>query len=228
VILRTLATSAAAVALLSSVAPAAVSWSSPSGSSDTVTYSNGQNADVHFGDPTVSSDSFFFFPSGFSALANSTGSTASDSTMDALSLTLHAKSGKQLDRISAGLQGDWSQTLGSLVDVVGTLKITNLATSQVLQQNVVFTPTMPSAAEEGTFDGLVDIDLPDNWINASVSLSSKVSASTIAGGTSFVELKIAHVDAATAPATAIPLPNALAIAPLGFAVAWFARRRMAH
>ncbi|MBC7783045.1 MAG: hypothetical protein H7144_04325 [Burkholderiales bacterium] len=224
--LTTIAKSFTVVALLASAASAATSWTTPAGSSTTTTYSAGQTANGRFtaDSPFVADDKFVFFPSNFQA--NTEGSAI---VSDTLSFILNAKPGRTLSSISTGLNGDWSLLGGGSVDATGTLKVTNLSTLAVFSQNLSFTPSMPQSAEEGTFFGSTLINLPAGWTNAKVELTSTLSvpagspnAPNFAG---LIELKEGEITIQTA---AVPLPGAVVVAPLGFAMAWVARRRMAR
>ncbi len=221
-----LAKSFAAIAILATASQAAVSWTSPSGSSTTIDYAGGQTSNGLFTDssPFVMDDKFLFFPAGFSANSDTTGHVE-----DVLSFIVTSKPGKSLKSISTGLSGDWSLLGSGAVDITGVLKITNLSTSSVLTQNLTFSPSMPTADQGGLFNGTGLINLPNGWTNAKVELSTNMDVYPLlgidspTGFTGFAQLKTGDIQITSA---AVPLPAALAAAPLGFAVAWVARRRM--
>lgn len=225
----------AAVFLVSAgIAQAApTAWSQPAGSAPDFNYSNGRNTNAKFGDPIVGGDTFLFFPS--SLVADSTnGVAASDS--DTASFVASAHSGKRLSKVTVGLQGDYSindgsgittLAVGGTAEVVGTLKITNTATNQVLMKDVTFTPGQPvsgnGGVNNGAFDGAATVNLPGNWSDALVELTALIHAGSALGGTSLIQVKGASVEVSAA---AVPLPPALLAAPAAMAIGAIARRRM--
>lgn len=223
---RALLTSMLSIALFTGVSEAATSWSTPSGSGILIDYSAGQTENGLFTDtsPTVGGDTFLFFPNNFAA------DESSGFITDTLSFVATAKPGQKLTRISAGLNGDWSILGPGIVGATASLTLTNLNTSQVITQLLTFTPSMPTTAEDGLFTGMGEIILPDGWFNAKVELTANLTAGgtdpdTTGGYAGLIQLKGATVDVQAAP---VPLPGALAAAPLAMGLAWYARRRYSH
>ncbi|MDB5325968.1 MAG: hypothetical protein JWM57_1537 [Phycisphaerales bacterium] len=217
--------------LISTTALAATSWSQPAGSSTTINYSGGQNQNGLFGDPNVSSNTFLFTPSGFSAQDNQT-------TTDVASTLISAKSGYNLSSFSAGLVGDYSVLdnsqppsfktnaiflSGASVSAVGSLTLTNTVTHAVLTQSFNFGGF---TNEDGVFNDTVHINLPAGWKSAQVDLSAGLTATASDGSTAFIQLKNASIGADTAQVAAVPLPPALLAAIPGALVAFGAARRM--
>lgn len=223
---RAFVTSILSVALFSGVSEAATSWTTPSGSGILIDYSAGQTDNGLFTDtsPTVAGDTFLFFPNNFTATEITSFVT------DTLSFIATAKPGQKLHRISAGLNGDWSVLGPATVNATATLTLTNLNTSEVLNQLLTFTPSMPPTSEDGLFAGTGEIILPDGWLNAKVELTTNLSVSgsdpdTTGGYAGLIQLKGATVDVQAIP---VPLPGALAAAPLALGIAWYVRRRWTH
>jgi hypothetical protein len=207
------------VACFAAPAFAVTSWSTPSGSSDTVTYSEGQSANGLFGSPTVGDDKFLFFPNNFTAESGAEQST------DTASFLVTAKNGRNINRVSAGLSGDWSILGDGATDAFGTLTLTNPLTSAMITRTFSFTGDFANADGEGTFGDTV-ITLPLGWKSARVSLAAGLTATAEDGSTSFVQFKNANVGVETVQGAAVPLPGALLAAIPGVAVAYMARKRM--
>ena len=222
--IRSIGTFAAGLLVLSGVASAApTAWSQPSGSTDNFNYTGGQSANGNFGDPTIGGDVLLFFPASLTA-----DSTRSTHSSDTVSFLLSPKAGQQFSRISVGLLGDYSINGFGAVDTVGTLKLTNTATNEVITRDVTFTPTMPvtnvSGINQGDFSGTADVSVPKNWMQTLVELNSDLSATATPGSTSLIQLKGASVNL---QAAAVPLPAAVLAAPAAMAIGWVARRKMA-
>ena len=209
----------AVIASSAAVSFAAQSWTQPSGMSDNITYNSGQTSfgRLEGGTPTVGPDAFVFTPTGF--VATESGPT---SVSDLLSVVINAKAGKQIDRISTDLAGDYS-FLGGSGNGNYSLKITNLDTSAVLTDAKLF-PAF--TGDDGTFNGIASIDLPNLWRNVLVELSANVSVNSQQqqSGAAAVELKVASMSIDTV--AAVPLPPAALAAIPGIAVAYLARRKM--
>jgi len=229
---RTIVKSLLGVTLLAGISQAATSWTTPAGSTTSVDYSMGstENGLLTDSSPTVSNDTFLFFPNNLTAEAPA-GPTQ---VRDELSFVATAKPGLAIDRISAGLSGDWSLLGNAFVEATGELTITNLSNSQVRTQSLLFTPTFPQTAEEGTFTGEIDIDLPDGWTNVQITLAALVRTGSNSqnliqldeGFASTIQIKGADVNIHAIQAAPVPLPGALAAAPFAMGIAWYARRRM--
>ncbi|GIW74938.1 MAG: hypothetical protein KatS3mg104_0001 [Phycisphaerae bacterium] len=134
---RALLTSMLSVVLFSGISEAATSWTTPSGSGILIDYSAGQTDNGLFTDtsPTVAGDTFLFFSRIILPATEITSFVT-----DTLSFVATAKPGQKLHRISAGLNGDWSVLGPATVNATATLTLTNLNTSEVLNQLLTFTP----------------------------------------------------------------------------------------
>ncbi|MGN6625076.1 MAG: hypothetical protein ACTHLN_00525 [Tepidisphaeraceae bacterium] len=232
---RPLIASTVMLALTGSLSLAATSWSTPAGSSDTITYTNGQTDTGLFtpDSPTVVSDMFIFDPANFSASSDSLITYAqpntqalimpSNSTSDTASTIVTAKTGRSLSHISAGLGGDYS-TLGiGASDAVGTLTVTNTATHEIVTKTFDFGTQFASTS--GLFNGTVSIDLPAGWKSAQIDLATTLTASAAPGSTSFVQLKSGQFGVETMKAAAVPLPPAAVAAIPAILIAANAMRR---
>lgn len=217
--------SIALLALISSPAFAASSWSTPAGSQSGYSYSNGQNTNDFFRSPIAGSDGLVFSPALFSANVNSTTQTTSDTA----STLFTANSGRSFKSVTASLFGDYSflsipgQTPPTTVSAVGTLTLTNTVTHAVLSQSFNFGGL---TNEDGIFSDKVTINLPAGWRSAQVDLSGTVSASAEQGSTAFIQFKSGTLSADTQQVAAVPLPPALLAAIPGAFVAFAAARRM--
>ena len=232
--MRSLVVSVAALGVTSSLGLAATSWSIPAGSSDTITYMNGQTQNGLFtpDSPTVVSNTFIFDPANFSATSNGDASLAitnaapsNDASVasDIASVIVTAQPGQSLSHISADLGGDFS-TLGlAATDAVGTLTVTNPMTHQVFSKPFDFGTQFSSGA--ATFEDAETIDLPAGWKSAELDLSTTLTASAEPGSTSFIQLKSAELGVQTVKAAAVPLPPAAVAAIPAIVIAGFAIRR---
>ena len=218
------------------VAPAmaATPWTTPAGTSDTVTYAHGQTDHARFtpDGPAVGDDTFVFTPADFSAQDNQT-------TDDTAAFTLTAKKNTTLTSVSADLTGDYSTLYGGpevsatpsfrpslvvypTVYATGLLTVTNPATHASFTSAFFFGDQF--AMDDGGFSGHVNIQLPPGWKSAQVSLASELHAMTPQGSTAFIQLKGATVGAQT-HAAAVPLPPAALAAIPGAILAYAAGRR---
>lgn len=215
--LRTVAKSFLGLALMASLSQAATSWSTPSGSTTSVDYSQGATNNQLFTDtsPTVSNNVFLFAPNNFTA------DDTTPSTTDALSFVVTAKPGLTLQRISAGIFGDWSVLGNAVPSASSTLTVKNLITNQILSAPLIFTPASFST-EDGNFTGTASIDLPSTWTTAEITMDGTVNLQQN-NGTGAIQYKGADV---TIQAAAVPLPGALAAMPFAMGVFWYARKRM--
>lgn len=215
--LRTVAKSLLGLALMAGASHAATSWSTPAGSTTSVDYSNGATQNQLFTDtsPAVAGDVFVFTPNNF--LADDTTPT----TTDALSFVVTAKPGLYLQRITAGIFGDWSVLGDASPSASSTLTIKNLITNQILSSPLTFTPASFDT-EDGLFNGTALIDLPSTWTTAEITLDGTVNLQQNQG-TGAIQFKGADV---SIQAAAVPLPGALAAMPFAMGVFWYARKRM--
>lgn len=220
---------------------ATTDWSNRSGSAAAFDWANGQDTTNLFGSPTVSGNTFTFTPASFN-VSDSTfnpfggldgiglslpldgppvpiGNTVSDTFY----VDIHLKPGYQLVGVSYHEEGAYDFTFGG-VDASGTLHAEDLNTSDTKSNDIVTSPTMPTGGLSGggnwTGDaslGLVDRDLRiwvDNSLNADALFGADISKTT------------ATLTIDARPASAVPLPPALAMIPGGVVAAGWARRRL--
>lgn len=220
---------ASALALIASAAVAApTDWDQPSGSQSAYTYSNGQSSDGLFGSPAVYTNGFIFAPPG---LVASTTAGGFNEKSDTVSVILNAKPNTVFTNIGARLKGDYSAIFGlSGVDSNATLRIYNLDApgSQPITSPLAFDPTFPrwSLDEKpaGEFAGAGASVIPASWRNIRVELTDYVSAASL-DSTALIQTKGLNIDVETA---SVPLPAAVAVAPILGVLAWKARRRFAR
>ncbi len=206
-----------------SAVQAEVAWDVPAGSLTHYDYSHGKTQVNKLGSPTALEGSFQFFPTGMKA--NSSNASAS-SASDTASVVLNAVPTRQFSHITASVLGDYSILGVGNINSLGQLRVTNLETSQVLWSNLVFTPTMPvftQTSAAGVFSANTSIAIPSSWNNINIELDSSLSAFGDNGSTAFIEVKNASIGVETA---VIPLPAAIAAAPLALFIAYRARRKM--
>jgi hypothetical protein len=208
-------------ALAATAMAAPTSWDVPAGAQPTYTYSGGETANNHFGTGNTYSDGFYFIPGGLRATAN--GSAPHGEVADTASVILNANPGFFFSRISSGMLGDFTIFNGGAVNATGTIKVTNLDTALSLTAPLAFGGTVPVATDnaEGFFSGAGAIDLPEGWANVKVELDGFVSADASGNGSSLIQVKDAEISVETAQ---IPVPAALAVAPIAVWVGLRARR----
>lgn len=224
--LATLTLFAALCAPAVAVVPA-TPWTTPAGSSTSITYSNGRTEYGHYTatSPTVSGDTFLFTPAGFT-LTESNGVP-----YDAALFTVTAKSGRGLANVSANLTGDFSYLLpdpdasAPVLNVLATLTLTNPANNATITRAFNFGTQFGAA--DGNFAATVSAPIPAGWTSALVKLDTTLVNNTTTPGTaSTVQLKGATIDFDTVQSVpVVPLPPALLAAVPGIVVAYVARRR---
>lgn len=194
-------------------------WSNPNGSTPDYSWSNGQNAEGRFGSPNAVPGRFDFFPAGLEATSNGRDQV---SVGDTLSFELLANGSKRFGSVKVNLTGDYAILGdGASVSTVGILRVTNLATSAVLTQGLVANPSFPVAAGAGIWSAMAELSLPANWKNVLVEVENTNSAVSSSDSTGLIATKVGQVGV-----TVVPLPAAVLAAPAGFAVMFWARRRM--
>ena len=206
-------------------------WSTPSGSSATITYTNGRTDTGHYtgSSPTVSNDTFLFTPSGF------TLSESGGVPYDAALFTVNSKAGRGLANVTARITGDYSTLDGTppssfsafaapTAGATATLTLTNPANNAVVTRAFNFGSQFDSS--DGSFAASVSATIPAGWTSALVKLSTNLTATADSGSASFVQVKGATIDFDTVQnVPVVPLPPALLAALPGIAVAYVARRR---
>jgi hypothetical protein len=206
-----------------SAVQAEVAWDVPAGSLTHYDYSHGKTQTGKLGSPIALDGSFQFFPTDMKAnSSNGTPSFAGDTA----SVVLNAVPTRQFSHITASVLGDYSILGVGNINSLGQLRVTNLDTSEVLWSNLVFTPAMPlftQSSATGVFSANTSIAIPASWNNVNIDLDSSLSAFGDNGSTAFIEVKNASIGVETA---VIPLPAAIAAAPLALIVAYRARRKM--
>lgn len=180
---------AAAVLVLVGSAQAFVPWTTPSGSADWFTWSDGGSDNGLFGDPTlVSGDTFVFTPNGFRAEA--TGGSQ-EIVADRLEVDLLADDGFQFTKIRVVELGDYAvSNPGATGEAVATA---NLFLSNNLQfdfrdnsDNVSFT------SGNGNWQLEVEIDLSagEPWTDLELVLNNNLIAVAGPDGATFIEKKL--------------------------------------
>lgn len=224
----------AVVASSGSAAMAAPSaWDMPAGDHGSYTYNNGQTQNNKFGSGTAFSDGFFFIPTGLRATATAGGlgqnlvpGIGHDESSDTLSVILNAKPGVSFTRISSNILGDYTVDGIGGVNATGQLRVTNLDTASTLSSNLNFNGTVPVSTAtdaDGVFAGDTAIDLPAGWTNIRVEMDGFVSADSILSGSSLIQAKDAEIGVATSE---VPIPAALAVAPVAAFLGWRAKRKL--
>ena len=227
----------AALSLFAAVAAptlAVTPWTTPGGSSTTITYSNGRTDTGHYtgSSPSVSNDTFLFTPEGFS-LSESGGVP-----YDAALFTVNAKTGRGLSNVTAKITGDYSTLDGNpptsfaafaapTASATATLTLTNPASNAVITRAFNFGSQFDSS--DGSFAATVSAAIPAGWTSALVRLSTNLTATADSGSAAFVQVKGATVDFDTVQnVPVVPLPPAVLAAIPGIVVAYVARRRAKH
>jgi hypothetical protein len=178
------------VSAIAASASASVAWSSPSGTTPTYNYSNGESVLGLFGDPLVLANSFVFFPSDFKATA-SNGS--SQTTTDSLSFDITCKPNQKVTAVTVNELGDYSILGSGSVKAEGTLIITDLITSANTLSPLISTPASPittttSAAGSWTATATA-VNLPNGWTTFHVILTNILQASADAESSSVIQKK---------------------------------------
>jgi hypothetical protein len=221
-----------ALALASSSASAApIAWSTPSGTTGNIAYSNGQSDNGLFGDPVLSGDNFLFFPNNFKAQA-SNGSA--QTTSDRLSFKVSTLHGEDIQKITIKEVGDWSILGGGSVKAFGTLYVTKLNTpgfgsvySDTLDTTynyssapiVLQSPAKPVGESDGQWDGTFEITLPAGVTSAQIVLNNILQATSTTGGTSIIQKKELGSPGEGSPqfliSASVPEPTSMSILALG-------------
>jgi hypothetical protein len=195
-----LGASVASVVLLAAPAlnAAPIPWATPSGSTDTYTYSNG-NTDFQLfvpagpGDQPVATDAGIeFFPTNFKAEAVGNGTFAAASASDTVRFQLTVKPGHQLTDFDVHEVGDYSILGTGAVQVSGTLVIANLDTGEELHAPLF---PAPSGLTNGVTTGAApwtadtDMPIPTGWDHVQVILDNILHAVASPGGDATIDKK---------------------------------------
>lgn len=205
-----------------SAAPSA--WDMPAGDQGSYTYSGGQTQNNNFGSGNTFSEGFFFIPTGLRAIAGGQNPSHAEAG-DTLSVILNAKPNVNFTRITSNILGDYTIDQIGSVNSTGTLRVINLDTAVVLSSPLAFNGTVPAnsvTSADGVFSGDTAIDLPDGWKNIRVEMDGLVIADS-ALGSALIQGKDAEIGVATAE---VPIPAALAVAPVAAYLGWRAKRKL--
>lgn len=201
----------AAVCGMASNAWALISWSNPSGTAISFSWSGGGSDTALFGSPTIIGDSFVFFPSQFRA--ESTNGVA-DSTYDRLEVDLTALAGKNITGIRITEYGDYGILSSGSVQVSGGLFFTNIGntgTGIIATASLASNPVSPITSGSGNWTATATISGLD-WTKAKFIMNNNLQATSAAGSTSFIEKKVGQ---AAVVITIIPEPATIALLALG-------------
>jgi hypothetical protein len=188
------------VAMVVGTVHAQVPWVPPGGSGSFFTYANGLSQNGLFGNPTlVGGDTFTFTPTNY--IANSVNGVGA-SVPDLMQVELTANAGQRFTMIRITEFGSYGIVGGGTVQASGSLNLIDLlnvrapaisplvagATAPVVQ------PMPISTVGSGLWSGSVVIDLttiigPD-WTKLRLSFTNVLQATSIAGGSSFIDKKI--------------------------------------
>jgi hypothetical protein len=223
---------AGVVAMLAGAAHAQVPWVPPNGSGAFFTYANGLSQNGLFGNPTIiGGDTFTFTPTNY--IANSVNG-AGASVPDLLQVELTANAGHRFTQIRVTEFGSWGIVGGGTVQASGSLNLIDLlnvrapaisplvagGTTPVIQPMPISTPG------SGLWSGSVVIDLtqiigPD-WTKLRLSFTNVLQATSIAGGSSFIDKKI--VGGPSIMIEIFPAPGSATLIALGGLIATRRRR----
>jgi hypothetical protein len=179
----------ALILLAFSSAQANVLWSNASGAAGLFDWQNGQSLNGLFGDPTlIGGNTLAFFPSNFRA-ESTDGIT--DSVYDRLEFELIAHSGFSFQNIAISEYGDYGIFDSGLVQVSGSLTVTNLDTMEFLtallssdlssqQTNDI----LPWQAWSGVNIGAAD------WTHIKITLENCLYAMSDEESVAFIEKKV--------------------------------------
>jgi hypothetical protein len=229
---KQLALAVGAVAALAGSALAQVPWVPPNGSGMFFTYANGLSQNGLFGNPSlIGGVQFAFTPTNF--IANSVNGSGA-SVPDLLQVELTANAGNRFTMIRVTEFGSWGITGGGTVQASGSLNLIDLinvrAPAIAPLSAGMTTPNvqpMPIATPgSGTWSGSVTIDLtqiigPD-WTKLRLSFTNVLQATSIAGGSSFIDKKI--VSGPSIFIEIFPAPGSATLLALGGLVATRRRR----
>lgn len=194
-----------AIATILAIAPAAfgAAWTPSSGTTSNFTYSSGQDTNGRFGTGLATSSGFSFGPAAFTAsISGSLASTADTTRVDVIAAT-----GRTITSIRAEVSGDYTIVGSGLADTTATLTITDLDTTLVFTQPLVFPgiPAITLTSGQGVFSGTTTITLPAGVTRARLQLSDTISAIADPGSSSLIQIK----DAELGIVTAIPEPTSM-------------------
>ncbi len=172
--------------MLAGPAMAFVPWDNPSGSTADFFWLNGGSDNGLFGSPTVTGNSFIFFPQAFNA--SSTNGVA-DQTNDRLQFELIAKPGFVFNGIAITEIGDYTISGVGSVSVTAGLFVTDLNGFRVADDH--FSQTFNSGAANWSGTPSVDLSImPPDWVHVMVVLDNVLAATSQANSTSFIEKKV--------------------------------------
>jgi hypothetical protein len=199
-------------------------WSAPAGSSDSFTYDSGTDINGLWGEPFVSTDTFYFVSANFQVNSFGGGTTSqTDTTM----FNVHANPGLQFSLIRITANGTYAVTGDPGQNSVNQMNHVDMdeigGFGQHFEGDMVTNPTMPVNSGNGQWSGLTVVDLSLAFpplTDLHVEMSDDVVAISGPGGSAeinvqFSDLKIEFV--------VIPEPSTLALMAFG-ALALIRRR----
>ncbi len=214
----------AAIVALGSSSAFAGAWTSPAGNAASFSYSNGQDINGLFGDPSVFGDGLFFQTS---FLANASNG-ATQSLTDTVSFDVVSNPGLSFSSLSVQAFGSYSVT-GDATNSVDVDALLSMDENTGLLRNfsgaLVTDVAFPVQGEaSGLFSGEATVNFefifptPSNDIH--IALQNNVLAITTAGGTAEVNLNFQNL---TLDFGIIPEPASLSL--LAFGSLGLIRRR---
>lgn len=202
-------------------------WTNPSGQGDSFTYSNGQDLNGLFGEPTVFGD-IFLFTTGF--LANSSNGGPAADLNDTVSFDVVVKPGLAFSTVTVSAFGSYAVTgdpLENQVDVTALLALDeNGGPGRHFEDSLATDVPFPVNAGSGSFQGSAVVDVstqfPSPHNSLHFSLRDRVLAVSGPGGTAEVNITFENLAIQFA---AIPEPAGLSILAVGAGMLIRRRRR---
>lgn len=238
-------------ALAAAPALGQVNWANSSGDESDFSWSNGHNDTDFYGSPTNGSHTFTFDPSGFVAndqfalqdSVNLQQLPNENSTSDMFTVDIAVKSGFRLFGVSVNQGGTYVASQGT-VDAVGNLIVQDLSDSSELSATMQTVPVFPITDSNGNWTG--NATIMGDWSTVRISMDTTVAAtgSPLVPASLLSDAQLLQdpifgfnqisLDSATLhldirpTATAVPLPSALWVFPLGALAAGFCAKRLRH
>jgi hypothetical protein len=192
--------------IFTSSADAAIAWDTPSGSSATFEWENGQSDNGFFGQPLLDAGgTFIFAPTNF--FATSTNGNVNDT----LTFDIIAKPGYVITGIGINESGEFVIIGDGQVEVTGDITITNLVDGSSLPTSGInVTPDMPASGEGYNYwNGSASLTAL-NLTHIRIAIASYLNASAVSGYAALVKTTFAI------PVTVQAIPEPATIALLAF------------
>lgn len=194
-----------------------VSWTNGDGAGADFTYTGGGSDLGLFGDPQIAGNTLIFSPGGFRAESQNGGV---DTISDRLEFTIHVNSLRFLEGIVVQQYGDYGVLgEGASVDVVSTLSLTNLVTSDVRMAAMGTNPATPiTISSAGPWYGVASVDVSSEfpgWMDVTIEFATTLTAASGPGSQAFIkqDLQLSTLSIAFIPEPA----TILLMAPLAVA-----------